>query len=494
MAELRRDRTVRTRFAPAPSGDLHVGNVRTGLFSWAVARRFGGAFVYRIEDTDASRATDEAFHAAVDVLRWLGLDWDEGPVVGGPHTPYRQSERFEVYAGVAAQLQEQGAAYPCYCTPEEITARKGARGDKTPGYDGHCRTLDPSEAEGFRAEGREPIVRFRMPEGSTTWDDLVRGEITIDHKDVPDFTILRSNGHPLYMLAATVDDVLMGMTQIVRGEDLISATPRQMAMYTALGVAPEDFPQFAHLPLIVGDDNKPLSKRNGEVSIAWYRRHGFLPEAMLNYLALLGWSLDGEHEVFSVDEMVAAFDLTRVSKNPARFDIRKLEAVNGEHIRQLTEGDLAARLVPMLQAAGVMSDDPGEGEHALLREAIPLIQTRLNRLTDAPDMLGFLFADELEIDPAAAAKTLVGEVAHTLVAAKDALEPLDSWTTAAIEEALRAALVEGLGLKPKHAFGPLRVAVTGRTVSPPLFESLELLGRERSLRRLSEAIADVRGF
>jgi glutamyl-tRNA synthetase len=483
---------IRTRFAPAPSGDLHVGNVRTGLFSWAVARHAGGKFVYRIEDTDASRATDESFHAAVDILRWLGIDWDEGPVVGGPHAPYRQSERFEVYAGIVAQLQESGHAYPCWCTPEEIAARKAARGDKTPGYDGFCRARTD-------APDGPATMRFRMPDGSTTWDDLVRGEITIDHKDVPDFTILRSNGHPLYMLAATVDDVLMGMTHIVRGEDLIAATPRQMAMYAALGVPRESFPRFGHLPLIVGEDGKPLSKRNGEVSIAWYRRNGFLPEAMVNYLALLGWSLPGtessESEVFGIDEMVAAFDVTRVSRNPARFDLKKLEAINGEHIRRISEGDLAARLVPVLQDAGVLPDAVPDAAHELLRSAIPLVQTRLARLTEAPDLLRFLFVAEesFEVDPAAAAKTLLGETLGSLDAARAALVALPTWTAAEIEAALRAALVDGLGLKPKHAFGPLRVAVTGRTVSPPLFESMELLGRDVTLGRLDRARDDIRG-
>ena len=479
---------VRTRFAPAPSGDLHVGNIRTGLFSWAVARHHGGKFVYRIEDTDASRATDEAFHAAVDILRWLGLDWDEGPVVGGPSAPYRQSERFEVYAGVVRELQESGHVYPCFCTPEEISARKAARGDKTPGYDGFCRDrTEPGDGPA--------TMRFRMPDGSTTWDDLVRGEITIEHKDVPDFTILRSNGHPLYMLAATVDDVLMGMTHIIRGEDLIAATPRQLAMYAAMGVPRERFPRFAHLPLIVGEDGKPLSKRNGEVSIAWYRRNGFLPEAMLNYLALLGWSLPGtDREVFTVEELVSAFDVTKVQKSPARFDVKKLEAINGEHIRLISEGDLAARLVPVLQDAGVLPDEPSPEQHETLRQAIPLIQTRLARHSEAPDLLRFLFAGEaFQVDGAAAAKTLLGEVLPTLEASRRALLPVTSWTAAEIEAALRAALVDGLGLKPKHAFGPLRVAVTGRTISPPLFESMELLGREVTLDRVDAAITDIRG-
>jgi glutamyl-tRNA synthetase len=336
---------------------------------------------------------------------------------------------------------------------------------------------------------------FGRREGATTWPDLVRGEITIEHKDVPDFTILRSNGHPLYMLAATVDDVLMGMTLIIRGEDLIAATPRQMAMYAAMGVPPERVPRFGHLPLIVADDGKPLSKRNGEVSIAWYRRNGFLPEAMLNYLAMLGWSMPGcDDEVFTVQEMVAAFDVTRVSKNPARFDLKKLEAINGEHIRRISEGDLAARLLPVLQDAGVLPDVVPEDQHVLLRQAIPLVQTRLARLTEAPDLLGFLFAgDDFRVDGAAAAKTLLGETLGSLDAAAAALRSLSSWDAAAIEAALRAALVDGLGLKPKHAFGPLRVAVTGRTISPPLFESMELLGRDVTLTRLRAAIDDIRG-
>lgn len=479
---------VRTRFAPAPSGDLHVGNVRTALFSWAVARHHGGTFVYRIEDTDASRATDEAFHAAVDVLRWLGLDWDEGPVVGGQAAPYRQSERFDVYAGVVKDLQESGHVYPCWCTPEDVAARKAARGDKTPGYDGFCRDRE--------TPGEGPAtMRFRMPDGSTTWDDLVRGDITIEHKDVPDFTIMRSNGHPLYMLAATVDDVLMGMTHIIRGEDLIAATPRQMAMYAAMGVPRDRFPMFAHLPLIVGDDGKPLSKRNGEVSIAWYRRNGFLPEAMVNYLSLLGWSLPGtDDEVFGVGELVTAFDVTRVSKNPARFDVKKLEAINGEHIRRISEGDLAARLVPVLQDGGVLPDEPSEQQMATLLDAIPLIQTRLARLTEAPDLLRFLFAGEaFEVDGAAAAKTLLGEMLPVIEESWRALAKVETWDAASIEAALRAALVDGLGLKPKHAFGPLRVAVTGRTVSPPLFESMELLGRDVTLARVDAAITDIRG-
>ncbi|MCA1825257.1 MAG: glutamate--tRNA ligase, partial [Frankia sp.] len=262
-------RQVRVRFAPAPSGSLHVGNARTGLFNWLFARHRRGRFIYRVEDTDASRATDEAYHAAIDVLRWLGLDWDEGPEVGGPYAPYRQSERRHIYDETLAQLLEDGHVYRCYCTKDELDARRAAaRAEgRPPGYDGRCRTLTQAERSAYETEGRPFVTRFHMPPGSTTWHDIVRGEITFDHKDVPDFTLTRSDGHPLYTLAATVDDVLMGMTHILRGEDLISATPRQLAMYDALGLPRERFPQFAHLPLIMGADGKPLSKRHGETSV-----------------------------------------------------------------------------------------------------------------------------------------------------------------------------------------------------------------------------------
>jgi glutamyl-tRNA synthetase len=345
------DGAMRTRFAPAPSGDLHVGNVRTALYSWSLARRYGGTFLLRVEDTDRSRVSDEAFEAALDVLRWMGIDYDEGPDVGGAHAPYRQSERLKVYADAAARLQSDGAAYPCYCTPAELAERReqARRENRPPGYDGRCRTLTDEQRDAFEAEGRTSVLRFRMPDGSTTWNDLVRGEITIDHANVPDFALTRSDGHPLYLLAAGVDDVAMELTHIVRGEDLVTATPRQLALYAALGYPQERWPAFAHLPLIVGNDNAPLSKRNGEVSIAWYRRQGFLPEAMVNYLALLGWSPGGDREFFGVDVLHAEFDLARVSRNPARFDVKKLEAINGDWIRSLDEADLAGRILPFLE-------------------------------------------------------------------------------------------------------------------------------------------------
>jgi glutamyl-tRNA synthetase len=486
-------RPVRVRFAPAPSGDLHVGNIRTALYNWAFARRHGGTFVFRLEDTDRSRATDEAYSAALDVLAWMGLDWDEGPGKGGPYAPYRQSERLEIYAGIVAQLQEQGAAYPCYCSREELEVRSAlARRDKRPpGYDGHCRSLSPAEVAAYEAAGRRPGMRFRMPPGSSTFVDLVRGEVTFDHALIPDFALTRSDGHPLYLLAATVDDVLMGITHIIRGEDLLSAVPRQLAMYAALGEAVPDVPRFAHLPLITGDDGKPLSKRNGEVSIAYYRREGFLPEAMVNYLALLGWSPGDDVELFSPAEMVASFDVERVSKNPARFDVKKLEAINGEKIRGLDPTDFFDRLVPVLQAAGLVAHPLSDAQQRLVNAVAPLVQTRLSRLGQAPDLLRFLFVADADflVDPGDAAKTLLASTRPQLQAAYGALAGLAAWKAETIETALRAALVDGLGIKPRHAFSPLYVAVTGRRVAPPLFDSMELLGRDATVRRLQSALA-----
>jgi glutamyl-tRNA synthetase len=466
-----------------------VGNVRTALYNWAFARHERGTFVFRVEDTDRARVTEEHIHAAIDVLRWLGLDWDEGPEVGGPFGPYRQSERLELYDEWARTFLDSGAAYHCYCTPEEVSARAAATG-RPPGYDGHCRELPAGQLAAYDAEGRLPVVRLRMPPGTTTFEDLIRGEVSFDSAFVPDFVLVRADGMPLYTLAVAVDDVLMRITHILRGEDLLPSTPRQMAVYRAMGVAPADMPRFGHLPFVLGEGNTKLSKRNAAASISWYRREGFLPEAVVNYLALLGWSLGEDRELFSLREMAGAFTLDRVNRNPARFDLKKLEAINGVKIRALDGPDFAARILPFLQRAGLVAHPPTEREEWLVRGGAPLVQERIGRLTEAVGMLGFLFVDEphFAIDEQAAARVLQAEARPTLVAAIDALEGLADWRAGAIEAALRSALLDGLGLKPKLAFSPVRVAVTGRTVSPPLFESLELLGKDRTLARLRSAI------
>jgi glutamyl-tRNA synthetase len=489
-----RDRgQVRVRFAPSPSGDLHVGNIRTGLYDWAFARATGGVFVLRIEDTDASRVKPEYIVSAQDTLRWLGLDWDEGPGVGGPFGPYQQSERLGIYAEWVARFLADGHAYYCYCTPEELQARREAarKAGGPSGYDGHCRILTADQVAAYQAEGRRPVVRFRMPEGSTTFTDVIRGEVTFDHAHVPDFVLARADGGPLYTLAVAVDDVLMEITHVVRGEDLLSSTPRQIAVYRAMGVPADRIPVFAHLPYVLGPNGQKLSKRNGVVSINWYREHGFLPEAIDNYLALLGWSPGENREEFTLAEMAAEFDLAKVNKNSAQFDVRKLEAINGDKIRALEPADFAARITPFLARAGLVTDPPSAPDAELIAAAAPLVQERIGKLSDAVGMMGFLFGGEarFRVDPEDAVRALTPASAQVLAAAEKALAGLDEWRAEDIKQALEAALVEGLGLKPRNAYAPVRVAVTGRRVSPPLFESIELLGRDKTLGRLAGALA-----
>ena len=487
---------VRVRFAPSPSGDLHVGNIRTALYDWAFARRTGGTFVLRIEDTDQTRVTPEYIASALDTLRWLGLQWDEGPEAGGRYGPYQQSERLSIYAEWLDHLLRTGHAYYCYCTPEELAARReAARSAGGPsGYDAHCRVLTEEQVAAYRAEGRKPVVRFRMPEGSTTFTDLVRGEVTFDHAHVPDFVLARADGSPLYTLAVAVDDVLMKITHVVRGEDLLSSTPRQIAVYRAMGVAEADFPVFAHLPYVLGKDNQRLSKRNGVVSVNWYREEGFLAEAIDNYLALLGWSPGDNREEFALADLAAEFDLARVNKNPAQFDVKKLEAINGDKIRALDPADFVARITPFLERVEMVATPPSADQAALIEAAAPLIQTRIGRLTEAVGMLSFLFAGDdggFKVEPEDAERFLTPDALPVLQAAEVALAGVEPWTHEAIEAALKDALIERLGLKPRVAFAPVRVAVTGKRVSPPLYESIELLGRERTLHRLAAASASI---
>ncbi len=485
---------VRVRFCPSPTGSPHVGLARTALFNWAFARHHGGTFVFRVEDTDAARNTQESFDTLLEVMRWLGFDWDEGPEVGGPHGPYLQSERYDVYADVAARLRESGRAYDCYCSTQELEARNDlARSEgRAPGYDGHCRDLTDEQTAAFRAEDRKPVLRFRMPDHALTFDDLVRGEITFAPENLQDYVLVRANGHPLYTLVNPVDDALMEITHVLRGEDLLSSTPRQLALYDALaeiGVGTGRTPAFGHLPYVMGQGNKKLSKRDPESNLLGYRDRGFLPEGLLNYLALLGWAIAEDRDIFTMAEMVEAFRIERVNPNPARFDLKKAEAINATHLRALDVADLTARMVPFLQGAGVLPAEVTGEQRALLAEAAPLVQERMTTLADSVDMVGFLFVDDasFERDPADVAKLLDEHGRGVVKAARDALAGLEHWDTPSIEQALRESLVDGLGLKPRNAFGPVRVAITGRRVSPPLFESMELLGRDRSLARLDTA-------
>jgi glutamyl-tRNA synthetase len=479
---------VRVRFPPSPTGSPHVGLIRSFLFNWAFARHHRGALVLRIEDTDAARNTQESYDGLFDLFGWLGLDWDEGPDIGGPHAPYRQSERGDIYRDALARLGEGGHTYRCFCTTDEVAARRQAAGSKDMGYDRFCRDLTAEQVAAFEADGRAPVVRFRVPDGEIAFDDLVRGRVSFHSDHVPDYALARANGDPLYTLVNPVDDALMEISHVLRGEDLLSSTPRQIPLYAALadvGIG-RGAPHFGHLPFVMGQGNKKLSKRDPEAHALAYRDQGFLPEGLLNYLALLGWSIAPDRDVFSMAEMVAAFDIGDVNPNPARFDLKKCEAINAAHLRLLTVEDLTHRVLPFLTSAGVVSDPVSDADAQLLELAMPLVSERINKLTEAVDMLGFLFVSDGDFTRHDHVDDAGREVVR---AAHDALASLPEWSTRAIEEALRVALVEGRGLKPRLAFGPVRIAVTGRRISPPLFESLELLGRERSLARLAGALA-----
>ena len=461
-----------------------MGNIRTALFDWAYARHTGGTFLFRIEDTDTTRVTDEYIQAAIDTLKWLGLNWDEGPEVGGDNGPYLQSQRLGIYAEWAQKFLDQKDAYHCYCSADELEAVREAQraANVAPGYNGHCRDLTSDQIAAYKAEGRLPVVRMRMPDGGTTFNDLIRGDVSFDHKFVPDFVLVRGDGSPLYTLAVAVDDVLMKVTHVLRGEDLLSSTPRQIRVYQAMGLALEDYPVFAHLPFVMGQDNAKLSKRNGEVSIAWYRDKGFLPEAICNYLALLGWSPGDDRENITMKELTELFTVEKVHSSPARFDMKKLEAINGDKIRALTIDEFLDWSLPFLTKAGVITGTADE--IALVKLALPLIQERIIMLSEVPAMLKFLFVKNFAVGADSVAKITDDASKQVLQRSLKELEPLATWTHESIEAALRSSLIEEMGLKPRIAFGAVRIATTGSTISPPLFESMELLGKEASLARI----------
>jgi glutamyl-tRNA synthetase len=482
------DTPVRVRFCPSPTGTPHVGLIRTALFNWAHAKHTKGTFVFRIEDTDAARDSEESYQQLLEALKWLGITWEEGVEVGGPHEPYRQSQRLDLYKDVVAKLIAGGYAYECYSSPDEVEARHRAAGrDPKLGYDNFDRELTEEQVAAFKAEGRQPVLRVRMPDEDVTFTDLVRGEITFKAGSIPDYVIVRADGSPLYTLVNPVDDALMGITHVLRGEDLLSSTPRQVVLIRALmdlGVA-SYMPEFGHLPYVMGEGNKKLSKRDPQSNLFLLRDRGFIPEGLLNYLSLLGWSLSADEDIFTVDQLIEHFDVHDVLANPARFDIKKAEAINGTHIRMLAPEDFRDRLVPYLQNAGYLGEQLTERQEQILTDAAPLIQERIALLGEAPDMLGFLFKADDAIDIADdARKGLPQNLEEVLDAAIAALEPVEEWTPDTIQAALKQALVEDLGIKPRLAFGPVRTAVSGRRISPPLFESMVILGKESSLRRL----------
>jgi glutamyl-tRNA synthetase len=476
----------RVRFAPSPTGYLHVGGARTALFNWLYARRTGGVLVLRIEDTDAERSSDAMVDGILDGLRWLGLDWDEGPKIGGEHGPYFQSQRFDRHRTAATQLVASGHAYYCYCTPEEIKAKREAAEQAGGGwkYDRTCCALSADQVAAREAASTPRAIRFRVPEGTTRFDDLVHGPIAFDHANIEDFVIVRSDGLPTYQLSVVCDDVDMRITDVVRGDDHISNTPKQILLYRAMS-AP--LPRFAHVPLILGADKKRLSKRHGATSVTEYERQGYLPEAMFNFLALLGWSPGDDRELFTRNELVQAFAIEGISGGNAVFNPEKLDWFNQQHLMRLAPDELARRVRPFFEAAGIWSADLLANRHAWFFAVLELFRPRAKRLDDFAAQGRFLFVDTIDYDSAAVAKHLrVAGMDEHLHALDAAYGVLDSFDVASTELALRA-VAEERGVKAASLIHAVRVAVTGKTVSPGLFEVLSLLGRQRVRARIADA-------
>ena len=479
--------TPRLRFAPSPTGYLHVGGARTALFNWLFVRRNGGVFVLRIEDTDVERSSADMVTGILDSLQWLGLKWDEGPEVGGPYGPYSQSDRLALYRGAAAQLVATGHAYYCFCRPEDLKARRDAAeaAGKAWTYDRQCFRLSPEEVARRESAGDPRAIRFLVPEGRTSFDDLVHGTIEFDRVNIEDFVVLRSDGHPTYHLSVVVDDVAMHITDVVRGDDHISNTPKQVLLYQAMG-AP--VPRFAHVPLILGPDKKRLSKRHGATAVGEYEKQGYLPEAMLNFLALLGWSPGDDQEVFTRDELVARFSLEGISGGNAVFNPEKLEWFNQQHLMRLPAPEILARLRPDLEAAGLWPAASGAAGRARVERAIDLVKPRARKLADLVPQLRPFLTERVERDPAAVAKHLAGpELPAHLAAWRQRMEQVEPYDASTLEAALRA-VAEERGVKPGLLIHATRVAVTGQAVSPGLFEVLELVGRARVLARLGEVL------
>lgn len=480
--------TVRVRFAPSPTGHLHVGGARTAIYNWAFARHHGGSLILRIDDTDLERSTEENTAAILRSMRWLGLDWDEGPEIGGDFGPYFQTQRTDTYAPALERMKANGHAYPCFCSAETLEVKREAARAKGgfSGYDRACRTIDSSEAQARIAAGEPHVwrVAVQLDRSEVIIDDLIRGETRFPIDAMDDFILVRTDGTATYNFATVVDDWTMGMTHIIRGDDHLSNTPRQVVVYEALEA---EVPAFAHMSLIFGADGKRLSKRHGATSVESYAQEGFLPEAMLNYLALLGWSLDGETTIFDRETLVREFDLSRVSKSPAVWDPEKLDWMNGSYLRDMDTETFVDTMTPWLERAGLATAADVAARRDWFLALAPLISERVKRLDELAEKVTFLFV-EPEIDEPSRTKVLEKEGAsESLSAASDALGAVEDFRTEAIEAALRT-VPETAGVKPKVAFQAVRVAATGTTVSPPLFESLELLGKERTLARIATAL------
>ncbi|TVR74371.1 MAG: glutamate--tRNA ligase [Sphaerobacteraceae bacterium] len=486
---------ARVRFAPSPTGDLHVGGARTALFNWIVARQTGGKFILRIEDTDQNRLVGESIDGILESIRWLGLDWDEGPLVEGPHAPYFQSQRLDLYTRYVHQLVDAGHAYPCFCSAErlaEVREQQRAR-KEPPGYDRHCRNLSKEEVQAKFDAGETAVYRFKMPlDGETSFYDLLRGEISYENRNLQDLVLLKTDGYPTYHMANVVDDHLMEISHIMRADEWIPTAPLHVQMYQAFGWEP---PIYAHMPVVLRPDGKgKLSKRDGAVGVLEYQQKGYLPEAVVNYLALLGWAYDDKTEIFTIDELIEKFNVEKVNPSPARYSFEKLEWMNQHYINHVLElDDVAARCVPFLVDAGLVDPvaaDTTTGEFAKVRDTIELVKDRLKYLTEAPELVDFFFKDETDdydAETLVPRKTEPETALAGLKAAREGLADIDFSDEEALEAKLRE-LAEEIGLKAGQMFMPIRVAVSGRTVSPGLFETLRVLGRDTVLARIDIAI------
>ncbi|MDP6102079.1 MAG: glutamate--tRNA ligase [Dehalococcoidia bacterium] len=479
---------VRVRYAPSPTGEPHVGNIRTALFNWLFARHMGGTFIVRIEDTDVARRVDGALDAILDALKWLGLDWDEGPEVGGKYGPYVQSQRLDLYQEAADSLLSNGYAYHCYCSPQRLQEMRQCQTDRKqpPGYDRLCREISEEKRVSRETQEVSRVVRFKMPlEGETTFNDLIRGDITFAHQAMDDFVILKSDGYPTYHLANVVDDTRMQISHVIRADEWVSSTPKHVLLYNALEY---QTPIFAHLPIILGPDRSKLGKRHGAVSVLHYRDEGFLPEAVLNFLALLGWSLDDHTEIISQADLITHFSTERIGKAGAIFDLEKLTWMNGMYIRQMSNNALAQRAVKLLEETL-----PSEVQRPISEEYVgtimPLVQERLKTLSEVTQLMDFFFLEDMEYSADLLIQSGMDSdgTGNALEAALQCVTDLETWSAEHLEGGLRPLAAER-GVKTGQLFGTIRVAVTGRKVAPPLFETMEVLGRDRCLTRLNAAV------
>lgn len=479
---------IRVRFAPSPTGSLHIGGARTALFNWLFARHNGGSLILRIDDTDLARSTEESTRGILSALRWLGLDWDEGPSVGGPYGPYYQSQRLELYTDIAQEMVDQGIAYKCYCTPEELAERRkqAMASGKAPRYDGRCRELTLQERKQKESEGYRPAIRLRVPDtGETVVQDFFRGDVAFANDVLDDFIIIKSNGIPTYNFACVVDDAKMRISHVLRAEEHLSNTPRQILIYQALGYP---LPVFAHVPMILAPDRSKLSKRHGATSVEEFREMGYLPEALLNYLALLGWSPEGEEEILSLPELVRQFTLERVGKTAAIYDIKKLTWMNGHYLNEKDLDQVIELVIPYFHEKNLIPQQLNQEEMEYLRQVVGAVRTRVKTLAEIADASDYFYTDDFTYDEKGVRKHFRKEnAAEYLKKAREKLAALDNFDLQTTEAVYRE-LSKELGIKAGEIIHPTRLALSGRTMGPGLFDIMVILGKDKTLQRIDRAV------